>query len=108
MNGRNRIPMTSGADTACDNPVEFVSKILVVNGLFYAGMSKDLSTNRSDAVIIESQGALNIILGAILSSVTRGRIDFKRVEVIKVKEVSNEPPMANLLQGTSLPIQNLS
>jgi len=46
---------------AVTNSTEFVNKLLVINGLYYAGMSKDLSTNRSDAVIIKSQGAFNII-----------------------------------------------
>ena len=93
---------------AVTNSTEFVNKLLVINGLYYAGMSKDLSANRYDAVIIKSQGALNIILGAVLSSVTRGKIDFKRIEAIKAKEVPNELPIPNLLQGTSLPMQNLS
>jgi len=66
---------------------EFVSKLLAINGLYYAGMSKDLSSNRSDAVIIKSQDALHTILGAILSSVMRGKIVLKRIEVIKAKEV---------------------
>ena len=82
----------SNTDT---NPTEFVisqtefaSKLLVINSLYYAGMSKDLSHDRSDAVIIRSQDALHIILGAVLSSVMRGKIDLKRIEVIKAKEVA--------------------
>jgi len=71
----------------CANPTEFANKLLVINGLYYAGTSKDLSANRSDAVIIKSQDALYTILGAMLSSVMRGKITLKRIEVIKVKEV---------------------
>lgn len=63
-----------------------MSKLLVINGLYYAGMSKDLSPSRSDAVVIKSQDALHIILGAVLSSVMRGKLALKRIEVIKVKE----------------------
>jgi len=69
------------------NTTEFTNKLLAINGLYYAGMSKDLSHDRSDAVIIKSQDALYTILGAILSSVMRGKIVLKRIEVIKAKEV---------------------
>jgi len=84
------------------------NKLLVINGLYYAGMSNDLSNDRSDAVVIKSKDALYAILGAVLSSVMQGKLALKRIEVIKVKEVPNEPPMPNLLQGTNLPMQNLS
>lgn len=73
---------------AVANPTEFTNKLLVINGLFYAGTSRDLSANRSDAVVIKSQDALYIILGAVLSSVMRGNIVLKRIEVIKAKEVA--------------------
>ena len=75
------------SDAGQGNKTEFANKLLLVNGLYYAGMSKDLSPGRSDAVIIKSQDALHTILGAILSSVMRGKIVLKRIEVIKAKEV---------------------
>ena len=75
----------NGGEKMNVDQVDF-NKILVVNGLFYSGMSKDLSPNRSEAVIIKSQNALNIILGAVLSSVMRGKIVLKRIEVVKEKE----------------------
>jgi len=76
------------SDVGQENQTEFVNKLLLINGLYYAGMSKDLSHDRADAVIIRSQDALHTILGAVLSSVMRGSIVLKRIEVIKAKEAT--------------------
>jgi len=67
-----------------------ISKILVVNGYFYSGIGIEFSSKRTEAVVIESQGELNVLIDAAVHKMIDEGFDLKRIEIINAKEVEDD------------------